>query len=79
MLCKEITKEALEGWRLVLGEPLPFLLFGTVQGSVCTSGLREGSDMRHQAPVGSSESGVDLGDLWYQRERELPNISPALW
>lgn len=70
MLCKEITKEAVERWQLVLlSEPLPFLVFDLVHGSVCTSGLREGSG------IGSGTgSGEDLGDL-----SELPNISPALW
>lgn len=85
MLCKEITKEEVERWQLVLlREPLSLPVFDPVHGSVCTSsGIREGSGVRHQAPVGSSGSGVDIGDLSSSgvstEGRELPNISPALW
>ena len=83
MLCKEITKEAVERWQLaLLGEPLSLPVFDPVHGSVCTRGLREGSGVRHQAPVGSSGSGVDTGDLSSSgvctKGRELPTISPAL-
>lgn len=42
MLCKEITKEAVDRWWLILiWEPLLLFVCDTVHGSVCTSGSQK--------------------------------------